>query len=139
MTFHIVEPADPGPVNRDDAPRFCQGGSKGLESYTLANVMMALNFTRSEIREILKKYTSDKLMWRLIGSDDERSGLTTQENAILEMMRALVAKNADIYKTVCRMLESIAGAYSMDLSDQARRILSTGAKKGRKGGAKKEE
>lgn len=95
---------------------------KGIEPFTIANVMLHLNFSRQEIKEALQTYTSDNIMWKLIG--DEEEPLTGQEKILLGMIRELAEKHPDVYQSVATTLAVLGGAYGLDLSAQLKRVKS---------------
>lgn len=101
---------------------------KGLEPYTIANVMLHLNFTRAEIRTALKVSTTDDLMWRLIGDEDERLHLAPHENALIDMLRVVARHDTNIYNTVQSLVSSVASAHRVDVSEYSRRITKATAK-----------
>lgn len=107
---------------------------KGIEAYTLANVMLHLNFSRTQIRDALKQYTNDNLMWRLIGGEDERAGLYAQEECLINMLRIIETKSQDIYYIIANLVSTISQSLNIDVSDYVKRISKYTERKKQKGG-----
>lgn len=105
---------------------------KSLEASTLATVMLFLNFTRTEIREALRTFTSDNIIWRLIGIEGDSASLTSEENAMLEMVRLVAEHDHTVFIVLAGILSSLAVAHHVDLSEQLKRVKRMDVKDRRK-------
>ena len=76
------------PYSRETTSRaFEKHPTREIANDTLATILKFLNYTPTEIKEILKTYTDDKEIWPIIQTDGP--ALTKKEEAILAMVRQL--------------------------------------------------
>lgn len=97
---------------------------KGIEPYTLAIAMMYLDYSRDEIKSLLKTYTDDTIILKLMGDGDENE-LSNNESALVEALRILAERSPAVCSSVAQMVEALATAYNVDVTEQVRRMKRT--------------
>jgi hypothetical protein len=86
---------------------------KGIAPNTIAVIAHHLGFTPNEIQNILKTYTGDDVLWKLIG--DHASALTPDEESVVEIFRQIKAAGNDVLAQFISHLELIGNAFKIDL------------------------
>lgn len=105
-----------------DVVRRCFGEhQKQVDVSSLAAVMLCLNYTHAEIKTLLRDYTNDDIMWRLIGPDTE--GVTFDEQAMLYAYRKLVAKRPELRNNIAGQLKLLAGAVDVDIQSEVAALM----------------
>jgi len=106
---------------------FIHNPFKGLEVHNLVNVMHHLEYSRTEIVELLKKYTNDEMMVKLLGDASAGSDpLTPEEDALLSATRAMRDKVPSVYGIVAGLLGPLAAAHRVDIAEQIGTLTKTG-------------
>jgi hypothetical protein len=105
-------------------------GHRQLGAETLAVICRYMGYDRAEIRDILKEYTDDNEIWRLIG-DDKGDELTSDEWAVVEALRKLKTKNEDVYSMIGENLGFIAKTLGIQIDRELSMLKRTDAKKRR--------
>lgn len=114
------------PFSAETAGRaFKHNEYKGIEAYTLAVVMLYLEYTRTEIKEMLETYTNDDLVVRLINCGGDDSAISRNELALIEAVRPIAEKDPSLFNQLAGTLRSLAVAYGLDISDALKRMTRT--------------
>lgn len=88
---------------------------KGLEALTIAMIAAHLNFTSAEIAHLLKTYTTDDFLWKLIQVGGGES-LTPMEACVLAACRVIMAVGPSAIAMLASQLEMVASAVGCDVS-----------------------
>jgi len=99
---------------------------KGLEVHNLINVMYHLEYTRAEIVALLKEYTNDTMMVKLLGDAGDEQQLTPEEEALLLAIRKMKERVPNMCVTVAQVMGPIATANGVDISDEIGTLTRTG-------------
>ena len=87
---------------------------KNVSPSTLAVVMYFLNYTPTEIKELLQKYTDDQIFYKLIG--DTNIQMSLQEQALHSAFNKIVTKTPENAKMFYNCVEMAGMAAGVDLN-----------------------
>jgi hypothetical protein len=94
---------------------------KGIEAHTLAIIMHHLDYSRDEIVELLRTYTSDTIISGMMmgGPAATEMELTPEESTFLAVARRIKERVPDLYINLAQSLKPLATAYQINAPELA--------------------
>lgn len=104
------------------------GDSKRPGADTLAVILRHLNYSRDEIRDILKTYTDDDEVWRLLPSDGANV-LTADEEAALDVYKMIRESQPRLIPQLFEQVKLLAKLSGVDVSASADLLIRKGGRR----------
>lgn len=104
------------PISSETVRRALHDEYTSLEPASMAIICRYLRFTNAEIRDILKTYTSDRDLWRMISDDPEH--LSIYEVAVAKAYRKIVGARGEFIGKIAYYLEVIGEAAAVDIKQE---------------------
>ena len=94
---------------------------KNMEPMSLAIICRYLNFTPDEIRDMLKTYTNDNVLWPMIGKGDGVR-LSVYDQALLGAAKTIAGDDKERMTMLADQFDLMARAVGVDVSEYTRQI-----------------
>ena len=88
---------------------------------SLAVICRYLNFTPDEIRDLLKTYTNDTVLWPMIGKGDGVR-LSVYDQALLAAAKTIAGDDKERMTILADQFDLMARAVGVDVSEYTRQI-----------------